>query len=252
MSAPELRKRRNCRAAVLLPLPAASGRLAAGRRKRRKIQRHHAVPVGDEVWLQLGGNADRRPEGGAEGRRQEREHGGIGPAGRCAHEVGLAVEEVGDGVEVPHGELGDLVLRVAADPVALDVTAHLPAHDIADQRAERRRRAVEEPARAGIEILIDQPPAVQQREIEVLLAHLRERPGDGPLRRRQLGVEIDAIAALQVEADEGRIRDDDAAVVDVRQLALRRLAETGAVGAVRHPSHLQQHLGLGHERAGVG
>src|SRR5205809_720785 len=53
-------------------------------------------------------------------------------------------------------------------------------------------------------------------------------------------------------ADEGRIRDDLAVILDIRKLALGSLVEAARIHRVGEPGHLQQHLRLGHEGARVG
>jgi hypothetical protein len=68
----------------------------------------------------------------------------------------------------------------------------------------------------------------------------------------QARVEVDAVGALDVRADEGRVGHHHAAIVDVGQLAPWRLRRNRGSPLVGHPSHLQLDLGLEHERAGIG
>src|SRR5262249_22646872 len=52
-------------------------------------------------------------------------------------------------------------------------------------------------------------------------------------------------------ADERRVGNPLAVIIDVRQLALRCLAKAGDVGSVSKARHFQQHFNLGDERARV-
>ena len=61
---------------------------------------------------------------------------------------------------------------------------------------------------------------VATSQIEVLLTHFFDRPGRGLLLRGQTSVEIEAVFFLDVKADEGRIGNDHALIVDIGQLSL--------------------------------
>src|SRR5262249_52087273 len=87
--------------------------------------------------------------------------------------------------------------------------------------------------------------------IEMILYHLLEGPGNGALLRIKRAIEVDVVLLLQVPADEGRIGDDLALVVNVRELALRRLLEAGRVGPIGKLRHFEQHFHFGHEGAWV-
>lgn len=124
-----------------------------------------------------------------------------------------------------------------------------PTPDEGDhERAHRRRDFSEEIFRTLGEIGLVEPARIDQRPIEMVLRHLFERPSDCALLRRQPLVEIDAVFVFQMPADERRVGNRLAVIIDVRQLALRGLAKAGRVGSVSKASHFQQHFNLGDER----
>src|SRR5829696_7459395 len=104
-------------------------------------------------------------------------------------------------------------------PCALTGANLAPDHGH-DQRPHRRRHLFEELRWACGEIGIVDPAVADHGPIEVVLAHLLDRPSDRPPLGGQTGVEVDAVFALQMQADEARVGDDRAVVVDVGQLAL--------------------------------
>jgi hypothetical protein len=63
----------------------------------------------------------------------------------------------------------------------------------------------------------------------MLLAHFFDRPRHCPLLRREPGIEIETVFFLDVKADERRIGNDQAVVVDIGQLAFWRLAIPAAI-----------------------
>ena len=105
--------------------------------------------------------------------------------------------------------------------------------------------------RALREIGVVHPSRVEQCPIEVILRHLLERPRDRALLGGEAAVEIDPVFLFQVPADEGRIGDARAVIVDVGQLAFGRLAEAFGIGPIGQAGQLQEHLGFGHERARI-
>src|SRR5262249_4063876 len=106
--------------------------------------------------------------------------------------------------------------------------------------------------RSSGEIGIIERARIDERPIEMVLRHLFERPSDGALLRRQSLVEIDAIFVFQVPADERRVGNLLAVIIDVRQLALRGPAKAGGVGSISKAGYFQQHFNLGDERARIG
>jgi hypothetical protein len=74
-----------------------------------------------------------------------------------------------------------------------------------------------------------EPARCHQGPIEMLLAHFFGRPGACPLVLRQPGIEIETVFFLDLKANEGRIGNDQAVVVDIRQLAFwrRELSHAG-------------------------
>ncbi len=127
----------------------------------------------------------------------------------------------------------------------------LPADEGDDQRAHRCRNAAEEVEGPFGEIVLVEPARIDQRPIEIVLRHFLEGPSDRPLLGRHSLVEVDLILPFQVPADESRIGNPLAIIVDVRQLALRRLAKAGSVRPVSEAGHFQEHLGLGDERTWI-
>jgi hypothetical protein len=86
----------------------------------------------------------------------------------------------------------------------------------------------------------------------MFLRHLIERPSDRTLFGRQSSVEIETVFFLDMPADEGRVGDDGSAVVNIGQLALRRLAKAARVGPEFQACHFQQHFDLCNEWARIG
>jgi hypothetical protein len=76
------------------------------------------------------------------------------------------------------------------------------------------------------------PARRQQSKIKVFLAHFLGRPGHCPLLRREPGIEIEPVFFLDVKADERRIGNDQAVVIDIRQLAFWRLAIPAAIFSI--------------------
>src|ERR1700719_2683318 len=61
-----------------------------------------------------------------------------------------------------------------------------------------------------------------------------------PSARREPGIEIEPVFFLDVKADERRIGNDQAVVIDIRQLAFWRLAIPAAIFAILKTSEFQQ------------
>src|SRR5260370_42229649 len=99
------------------------------------------------------------------------------------------------------------------------------------------------------EILRIGPTGTHQRPIEMMLDHPLKGPGLRALQRIQAAIEIEAVFSLNVGADEGRVRDLLAFVIDVRQLSIWRSGRERLLLAVGETGHLELDLGLGHERA---
>src|SRR5688572_16717578 len=82
----------------------------------------------------------------------------------------------------------------------------------------------------SMKCLLDQrkvslPARVDESPIKVLFGELLESPTRRPLLGREALVEIEPVFLLEVEADEGRLRDIHAVIDDVGQLAFRRAAK---------------------------
>ena len=71
-------------------------------------------------------------------------------------------------------------------------------------------------------------------------------------RADSAAIEIDAVLLLEMQPDQRGVRDDRAAVVDVRQLAFRRAQEALGARLVFELRELEQHLALHDEGAGIG
>jgi hypothetical protein len=93
---------------------------------------------------------------------------------------------------------------------------------------------------------------MDDRPVSLVLHHLLERPGDGPLLGIESAIEIETILVLDVPADEGGIRDALTVILDIGQLALGRLAEAVGVGAVREPAILRRVSALSTNGLGSG
>jgi len=102
----------------------------------------------------------------------------------------------------------------------MQCSAKLPPNHCDDERANRRGYAAEERSGAPGEVEVVHPAGVNHRPIKMILHHLLEGPGNGALLGQKSTIEIDVVFPLQVPSDEGRIRNDFAAVIDVRELAL--------------------------------
>ena len=113
-------------------------------------------------------------------------------------------------------------------------------------------RAVEEMRRPLGEILGIDPARADQRPIDVVLDHPLERPGLRALLQIKPGIEIEAIFAFDMGANEGGIGDALAVIVDIGQLSLGGGRRHRPLLAVGKPRHFQLDLGLGHKRADFG
>jgi hypothetical protein len=86
----------------------------------------------------------------------------------------------------------------------------------------------------------------------MLFAHFFDGPSGRLLRCVEPGVEIETVFFLDVKADERRIGNDQAAVIDVRQLAFWCLAIAAAIFAINKTSELQVQHGIDNERNAIG
>jgi hypothetical protein len=86
----------------------------------------------------------------------------------------------------------------------------------------------------------------------LLLERSLEGPSGRALRGLEAAVEVGLVLLLQVPADEGRVRDAFAVVVDVGELALRGFGEAPGIDLVGLPRHLQEDFCLHDERARIG
>ena len=93
------------------------------------------------------------------------------------------------------------------------------------------------------------PARADQRPVDVVLDHPLERPGLRTLLQAQRRVEIEAVFAFDMRADEGRIGDTLDVIDDEGQLPLRGGRRHRPFLAIGEARHLQLDLGLGHERA---
>ena len=103
--------------------------------------------------------------------------------------------------------------------------------------------------RALGKILGIDPARADQRPIDVVLDHPLERPGLRARLQTERRVEIEAVFAFDMRANEGGVGNGLGLVVDIGQLALGRGRRHGLLLAVGEPGHLQLDLGLGHKRA---
>jgi len=94
--------------------------------------------------------------------------------------------------------------------------------------------------RPGGEIGIVEPAEVDHDPVDVILEQLIDHPRDTALRRCEAGVEVDAIAAFEVQPDQRRIRHDRAVVVEIGQLALGRPPQTALLDAERQARHVKR------------
>src|SRR4029078_7184079 len=103
----------------------------------------------------------------------------------------------------------------------MQCSAKLPPYHCDNERANRRGYAAEERSGAPGEVEVVHPAGGNHHAtIKMILHHLLEGPGNGALLGRKSTIEIDVVFPLQVPSDEGRIRNDFAALIDVRACAL--------------------------------
>jgi hypothetical protein len=93
-------------------------------------------------------------------------------------------------------------------------------------------------------ISVIEPARRHQSEIKMFLAHFLGRLGRCPLLRREPGIEIETVFFLDVKADERRIGNNHAAVIDIRQLAFWRLAIPAAIFAILRPANFNRSMAL--------
>jgi hypothetical protein len=65
------------------------------------------------------------------------------------------------------------------------------------------------------------------------------------------GIEIETVFFLDVKADERRIGNDQAVVIDIRKLAFWRFAKPAAIFGVLNTSEFQQQHGFNNERTSI-
>src|SRR5262245_7641381 len=142
-------------------------------------------------------------------------------------------------------------MRVSADALAVQGSAKALSNYCDEERPHRRGDRVKEGGRPLGEIGVVHPAGIDHSPIEMFFEHFLECPGDCTLLGRKPAVEIDSVFFLQVPADEGRVCNGLAIVVDIGELAFWSTFEAARVGPVGELCHLQQNLRLGHEGARV-
>ena len=120
---------------------------------------------------------------------------------------------------------------------------------LAQLLAQMLRRPVEEMRRPLGKIVAIDPARADQRPIDMVLDHPLERPGLRARLQAERGVEIEAVFALDMRANEGGIGDALGVIDDIGQLPLGRGRRLGLFLAIGEAGHLQLDLGLGHKGA---
>ena len=145
-----------------------------------------------------------------------------------------------------------LLRRIAAIALTGEIAPHLAPHHRDNQRADQRRRLVEEAGRALVEILVDHPAIMHDRPVEMILAKLLEGPGSSDQIGVATLVEVEAVFLLDMEADQRRIRDELAAILlEYRKFSLGRVLEIGGLGRIGDARHPEQRMRLENEGAGI-
>ena len=187
---------------------------------------------------------ERRQDAG-----ERAEGGGIGAAGRFAHQIGLVAELHRQRKQRANGKIDILVRRVAAEAAQQIILGDAELRVLANFLAQMLRHAVEEMRRPLGKILGIDPARADQRPIDMVLDHPLERPGLRARLQAERGVEIEAVFAFDMGANEGGIGDGLGLVDDIGQLPLGRGRRLGLLLAIGKTGHLQLDLGLGHKRA---
>src|SRR5882724_9900420 len=122
------------------------------------------------------------------------------------------------------------------------VTIEFHAHALARCFGDAFGRAIEEMRRTLSPILVVDPAHLQDCEIKVVFEHALDRPGLRALLRAQTLVEIEAVFALDMGADEGRIAKAMRADPYEGDLALGCRIGRRAFESVGHTRHLEVHF----------
>ena len=128
---------------------------------------------------------------------------------------GLVPEIVGRRVDRPRSECDNFVRRVSADALSVQGSAKAPSNYCDEERPHRRGDRAKEGRRPFGEIGVVHPAGMDHSPIEMFFEHFVEGPSDCALLGRKPAVEIDFVFLLQVPADEGRVRNGLAIVVDI-------------------------------------
>ena len=140
---------------------------------------------------------------------------------------------------------------VTADALAMQDLAKLASNHGDHEWAQRGWNLAEEFGRTVVEIGVVHPSGMDQRPIGLILSHLFECPGGGALLGAESAIEIEIVCLLDVPANEGRVRNAFAVVIDVRQLALGSFAESVGLRPIGQPGHLQEDFDFRHEWARI-
>ena len=149
----------------------------------------------------------------------------VGSMRFCAQQKWLVYKLGGDCIEIAGGKHFDLGSAVASKALAAQRAPHASADAIDDDGANECGCSVKEATRPPIEVCVIHPARVDDGPVEMIFAHLLERPAEAALLWGQLLVEVDAIPLFEVKADERTVADDRAVVVDVGKLALGSFAQ---------------------------
>jgi hypothetical protein len=238
---PALRREGRRHAAARQPAISPSSVIAGG----------HASDIAPKIFVAFSGGAQRRIEVRTQRAGNEREHSCIDAGRLAAHEERFGPKKIRNRVDRSRTEREDLGSCVPAHALSVERALELSPDEGDHEWANRRRDFSEEIFRTLGEVDVIDPARIDERPIEVVLRHLFECPSDGALLRQQSLVEIHAVFVFQMPADERRVGNPFAVIIDVRQLALWRPAEPGGVGSVSKAGRFQQHFSLGDERARV-
>ena len=120
---------------------------------------------------------------------------------------------------------------------------------LAELFAQMVGRAVKEMRRPLGEIIRVNPARSDQRPIDVVFDHALKRPGLRTRLQTERRVEVEAIFAFNMRADEGGIGDAFGVIDDIGQLPLGRGRRHRLLLAVGKAGHPELDFRLGHKRA---